>query len=257
MNEVSKIDAPTSANQTQIMVAQLLDAATRADVDISKMERMFAMAEKMQADNARRAFMASMAEAQAEIEPVARNQRNSHTSSKYSDLAAISKAITPIITKHGFSVDFSEEACERQNYIRVVCEVMHCDGHSKTKSLDVPLDTVGSGGKTNKTEIQGKGSTITYARRYLKLMAFDVSTEDDADGNAPDKRNTGASISADQCTELAREIETDGVDKAKFLKQFNIEALDFLPARRFGDAKAMLRRRREAIAKKAAAGEAK
>ena len=56
------------------------------------------------------------------------------------------------------------------------------------KHFDLALDGVGLKGNPNKTAVQASGSTISYGRRYLKLMVFDVVlTNEDNDGNAPEK----------------------------------------------------------------------
>ena len=39
-------------------------------------------------------------------------------------------------------------------------------------------------GTQNKTATHAFGSTMSYGRRYLKLMIFDVATTDEDDGNA-------------------------------------------------------------------------
>ena len=58
--------------------------------------------------------------------------------------------------------------------------------------IDLPLDNVGTKGTVNKTGVQATGSTNAYGRRYLVLMIFNVSTEDeDNDGN--DERKAEAS----------------------------------------------------------------
>ena len=51
------------------MIQQLIDAASRPDTDIEKMERMFAMAEKMQASQAEREYQDAMAAAKSRYTP--------------------------------------------------------------------------------------------------------------------------------------------------------------------------------------------
>lgn len=242
MNEIAPIQknsdvAEASQPPANHMVAQLIDAATRQDVDINKMERLFAMAEKMQASEAERAYQDAMSAAKAEIGPVLSGQKNTHTNSKYADLGDIAAAIDPIIARHGFSIDFDEVAgWNDPNTMRVVAEIMHSGGHRKTKGLTVALDKAGSAGKVNKTDIQAKGSTMTYARRYLKLMAFDIAVKDQ-DGNPPPARKAEP-ISEAQCQELRNLIRETGTDEEAFCAYAHIAALNDLAAKDFARAKA-------------------
>ena len=92
------------------------------------------------------------------------------------------------------------------------------DGHENVYEDDFPLDAAGSGGKVNKTPIQAKGSTQTYARRYLKASALDLAFMDDNDGN----RQTAEieTVSADQYRALRDALEASGMDPVKFYKAY-------------------------------------
>jgi len=70
---------------------------------------------------------------------------------------------------------------------RTVAIVTHAAGHNKRHHIDLPPDDSGAKGNVNKTGVQAAGSTNAYARRYLSLMIFNVSTEDDNDGNTAGK----------------------------------------------------------------------
>jgi hypothetical protein len=67
-----------------------------------------------------------------------------------------------------------------------MCTVAHSGGYEEPPiALDSPLDVAGSQGKTNKTGIQAVGSSVSYLRRYLLTMAFNiVLADDDDDGEA-------------------------------------------------------------------------
>jgi hypothetical protein len=88
------------SNATSLLQA-ITSAASNPQTDIEKMERLFAMHQKMVAQEAEAAFNGAMARAQANIVPVANNAANSQTNSRYAKLAAINKAITPIYTSEG------------------------------------------------------------------------------------------------------------------------------------------------------------
>jgi hypothetical protein len=155
-------------------------------VDVDKLERLFALRERMVAADKKTAYNAAMNRAQAAMKPVYRDAMNNQTNSAYARLESICDTITPIYTAEGFSLSFDTADCPKADHIRTVCEVMHNAGHSEFKHFDLALDNVGLKGNPNKTAIQASGSTISYARRYLTLMVFNVVlTNEDNDGQGP------------------------------------------------------------------------
>ena len=114
---------------------------------------------------------------------------NDHTQSRYATLAAINKAIVPIYSAEGLSVSFDTETKNDhdpipQGFLRTLAYVSHAAGDTRRYHIDLPPDSVGAKGNTNKTGVQAAGSTNEYARRYLVRMIFNISTYDDEDGNA-------------------------------------------------------------------------
>ena len=70
--------------------------------------------------------------------------------------------------------------------------------------------------------------------RYLLKMVFNVALgEDDDDGNGGGEL---IPISAGQLLDLTAKIEETGANKEKFLKYFEIAALDDLPTSRYNEA---------------------
>ena len=237
------------------MIQQLIHAASRPDTDIEKMERMFAMAEKMQASQAERQYQDAMAAAKAQIGPVIARHKNTHTNSTYADLGDIAPLVDPIIAANGFSIDYDEEDTDREGHIRVVADIMHSGGHRKRKGITVALDKAGSGGKVNKTDIQAKGSTITYARRYLKLMAFDIAITD-SDGNPPPADNRPR-LNDDQIREMQHLLETEGIDEATFCQIGRIGSIEEIYQHKFAAAMDHIKRMgQEQRARRAENGEA-
>jgi len=172
--------------------SSLLDALTSAasdpKTDIGKMERLFAMHQQLAATQAQAAFNAAMSRAQAKIQPIVKTAENDHTKSMYAKLETINAEIVPIYTAEGLSVSFGTETANEKDPIpagmrRTIAIVSHESGHDRRYHIDLALDASGSQGKVNKTDVQAAGSTSSYARRYLLLMIFNVSTGDDNDGN--------------------------------------------------------------------------
>lgn len=192
MNEATRLIVPQRETREVVsadpMLAMIERAARDPGIDIDKLERLFALHRESQAQERKTAYNAAMARVQAKLKPVYRDAVNNQTSSPYARLETISDAINPIVTEEGFSLSFDTEDCPKGDHIRIVCDVMHSGGHSERKHFDLALDNVGLKGNANKTAIQASGSTISYGRRYLKLMVFDVTlTNEDNDGQSAQK----------------------------------------------------------------------
>jgi hypothetical protein len=115
--------------------------------------------------------------------PIVRDATNRHTDSRYARLETIDRGMRPIYTRHGFAVRFGSEPSPQPGWLRITATVSHADGYSETCYLDAPPDMAGSRGTANKTPVQAIGSVVTYLRRYLLTMVFNiVLTDEDGDG---------------------------------------------------------------------------
>ena len=178
-------EAAAQSNDAASIMSVIIQVAANPNVDVGNMERLMQMHERHVDRQASAAFSIAMVSAQKRIKPVTRNALNKHTASTYARLEDIDRAISPIFTEEGFSLSFGTADSRLPGHLRVTCECMHAGGHTKLYQLDLPIDAAGSGGKTNKTGVQANGSTISYGRRYLTQMIFNVTTtDDDDDGNS-------------------------------------------------------------------------
>jgi ERF superfamily protein len=225
MNEISTaIVIPDSGS----IMSKVIELASAPGTNPEMFDRLVAWQEREQARQALIAFDDAMSAAQGEIEPVARKAWNDQTKSRHATLDGIDEAIRPIYTKHGFSVSFTEVANDNTD-IKLACIVSR-SGHSKTFYLPGAPDTLGPKGTPNKTQVQGVGSTVSYLRRYLICLAFNVATRDDNDGNRP--RDTGEVIGRVEAGLLAQLISECAFDPTAvetnergFLNSFGFSAL--------------------------------
>lgn len=201
-------------------------AASDPNTDVDKLERLLAMQERVLERQAEQAFNVAMREAQEDMGPVLKNKKNSETKSTYADLEQVSKLMDPIIYRHGFSMSFGTADCPYPGHYRVTCDVSHTSGFSKHYQADVPVDNTGPKGSQNKTMTHGFGSALSYGRRYLKLLIFDIATTDD-DGR---KAGNGGPISKEQVETLNGLADAVGADKKKLCVYLKIDALTDLPA---------------------------
>ncbi len=220
-------------------------AANSPNVDVAKMRELLDLKERYDAKQAETAFHQAMKDAQAEMQPVLRESTNSHTNSRYAKLEKIDSAIRPIYTKHGFSLSFNSPAAEGGD-VTVTCTAFHSAGHSRNYELSGSLDGAGSQGKSNKTPIQALGSTVTYLRRYLTCMIFNVVlTNEDNDGNTTKAKAVFISQQqGDNVDSLIAELGMDGGAVANFLKIMEASTVREIKADRYRQAMMLLEARR-------------
>jgi hypothetical protein len=210
--------------------AGILDIISRAasdpSIDVAKTEKLLEMYERIAGKNAEVAFNQAMKASQEEMPKILRNKENSQTNSRYADLEKVNAAIVPVYTKHGFSLSFGTADCPIPGHYRVTCLVSHVAGHSRTYQADVPADMTGMKGNQNKTATHGFGSTMSYGRRYLTLLVFNITlTNEDSDGNQPQD-----GVSDEQIANIEALITETGSDKVKFLRYLKVSKLSDIPA---------------------------
>jgi hypothetical protein len=262
MNAITTIAEPPASSvvQSPVLADSLLNFVARAmadpNINVEKLEVLLRMQREIIIDEARLQFNEAMSAAQSEMVAVTRNAQNSQTSSRYATLEKIDAAIRPIYTRHGFALEFNSEPIEGSD-IRIVCEVVR-GRFSKFYRLDAPLDVVGPQGKLNKTPLHGLGSTVSYLRRYLKCMIFDVVlTNEDNDGNRQVIVTDGRMTIA-QLAELNDMLIRTNTEEAKFLTHHKLECqtIQQVPAAEFVRLKNSLLSKQNVLAQRAAAARA-
>jgi hypothetical protein len=181
--ETAKSDpAKTAIDAVMTMIARAADAG---QVDV--VERLLAWRDKQIALGAERDFKDALAEAQEKMKPVCADAVNKHADNhRYASLAAMDEKVRGIYTAHGFGLTFDTEDIAKPDTVRLVCDVSHRNGHTRRYHLEMPADGTGPKGGAVMTRTHATGSAITYGRRYLLGMIFNlaVSRADDDDGNA-------------------------------------------------------------------------
>lgn len=216
----------------------LLQQALERNLDPDILQRFMDLQDRYEANEARKAYADAMAKCQQEMPVIVADTPNDQTGSSYAKLGKVVAAIAPVYSRHGFSVSFDEQVVStedaplRDGEIRIRATVMHRLGHCERFAYDLPLDTTGAKGNVNKTAIHGKASSTSYARRYLTLMIFNLSIDDDVDGNLPE----GSLLTDDDLLKLDALIDEYGLNKQAILREFGVKAWENLPAKRYDKA---------------------
>ena len=220
---------------------QLIAMAIDKDLDMDKLERLIAMKDREEEKTAKSYFDIAMAKVQSDIEPIIADAENDHTNSMYARLSTIVGTLAPIYAGEGFSVSFGTEDCKSEKLVndgwfRTTAELSHVGGFSKHYFVDLPADTVGSGGTINKTLIHGTKSTITYSRGILMGLMFNFTTSMDVDndGNSLDDK-----ILPEDAAILRDQLEAVGGEEEFFCDWLRkgIKSFDDVPATLLGKAK--------------------
>jgi ERF superfamily len=157
-------------------------AAMDPNFDVDKLERLVAMQEASQQRNADQLFNEALSKAEAEMSTIATNANNPQTKSRYATFARLDGEIRPIYTSHGFGIQFNTEPMGEPNMIRVVG--MLSNGMIQRRfQVDMPIVTQGFRGQDMMTRTHATISAISYGKRSLEIMMFNLAIGDDDDGN--------------------------------------------------------------------------
>ena len=156
---------------------QMLDRAITQGASMEVIGRMMDLNDRWQAGRKREAFDAAMAEAKGSI-PVIPKTARGHNAKPYADMAAIAKAVDPVLAQHGLSYRFRTRQDERLIHVtaslrpRWSLREKHIIGPRQYQQL--------------KNAIPNIGSTLTYLQRYCLMPALGLaaSIENDDDSAA-------------------------------------------------------------------------
>jgi hypothetical protein len=222
MSAVQKIEQQSPAITTPM---EMLASAIERGMAVETIDKLMALAERWDKNNARKAFDVAIAKAKAEIPVIVKN-RTGHNDKKYADFAAVARVVDPIISKHGLSYRFRTVQTER---ISVTCVLSHEAGHFEETTLSAMADASGS-----KNAIQAIGSTLTYLQRYSLVQALGLAAAEDDDGRSSGESET---ITDAQVDELSKLLTDTGSNLVLFLKAIKLESLTQIRADDFADAK--------------------
>jgi len=217
---------------------QIVLAAADPRVDVAKMKELTTLRRQLRMEEAEETFKHALAEAQREMRPIEADANNPSTHSKYATLYAVDKALRPIYSRHGLSISFNTADCPLPGHTRVLAYVER-GLFTREYQYDVAVDAKGPKGNDVMNKTHAGGSALSYGKRYLLLMIFNVTIGDpgrraDDDGNAAGGIEVITKKQAEEITRLLKEAKGDPV---KFCTAFGVPSIESLPASSFADAK--------------------
>jgi len=131
----------------------------------------------------REMFNAALQRIQSKLKPIAKTGKNPETNSKFATAGAIDRAIESHLREERMTLSFEPEPHPQPDMVRIV-GVLSLGAYGRRYPLDIPADGKGPKGGGVMSRTHATGSAITYGKRYLKNMIFNLSFEErDDDGN--------------------------------------------------------------------------
>lgn len=209
-------DKPVQALQTPATTptpATLLQMAVAQGADLDRLEKLMALQERWEANEARKAFVEAMVSFKAgEDLQIGKNKhvkfesRGGFTEYDHAELSDCVAVILPALARHGISHSWTFRQDEKG--CTVGCVLTHRLGHS---SEPVTM-TAGADDSGGKNKIQAISSTKTYLERYTLLAATGLATggialpgpSDDDDGRGTEPRDDDPPMSEAEKAERRR-----------------------------------------------------
>ena len=201
MNKITPEPIKLVATQGEPIAISPIQAAMQAGASPSELLQFMELQERHEANEARKAFVAAMANFRASC-PTIKKTEEAHNS-MYASIAGTLNQIKGLMSENGLS--HSWRTSQEGKDITVSCVVTHALGHSEQTSLTAAPDTSGS-----KNAIQAIGSTVKYLERYTleACLGLSSSLEGDDDGGAFVER-----LSSDQLIEIDAYLTDNGFEK--------------------------------------------
>ncbi len=219
-----------------LSIRDAFDAIMRNELDAPKLQVM----KELLAMDAQRRFNSAFVALQSDL-PVIVASSVIPNRGKYERFEDIMRVVGPLLTKHGFTVSFSQDF--KENRILEICTLSHEAGHSRSNSF-----AVRSGGRAD-SDTQADCKASTTAKRNALCNAINVIIRQDCLNNEEDARIEGdpnEKVTADQAFELERRVQETNSNVEAFLRFAGASKFSDIAANRYNECDAQLRRKERA-----------
>lgn len=223
--------------------ASLVHFAIERGVDVSVLERLVALQERVTERNARAAFFEAVADFQEQCPEIAKSKTaqiatkgGGRYSYSYAPLEEITRTIRPLLKRHGLSYSWTVEPGEKVLF--VTCVLRHIDGHEERASFPVPVDTAAA-----MSDAQKNGAALTYGKRQSLTSVLGLTTADEDKDGAGRSVETITANQADALDSLMNEVK---VDRRKFLAWLGVGSIGEITKEKYPQAVRALESRRRA-----------
>ena len=199
---VPETDLATTAEQDTALaqtnpLSIIRQVASDPNCDVEKLERLMALQERWEANEARRAFGEALAKFQSKVPIIQKNRtaQGAKMSFNYAGLDDIMVAIRPLLAECGLSISFSSDQTSEGN-LHITVTLQH-GTHCENREFTCPIPT-----EMRVNQTQKMGAALSYARRYALCGALNIIVSDEdlepppsdapeQDPDAPEARTRG------------------------------------------------------------------
>lgn len=221
-------------------IAQTLSQAKNPDP--AKITEVLKIWQDENAAQAKKDFEAALAEVKPVLPTIVKSNEvilGGGRGYQYEDLATISAQIDPILAQFGLNYRFHTSSTLEA--VTVTCRLSHINGHSEETSLTAPID------KTQRSNIQGLGSSTTYLSRYTLKSALGLAAAKDDDANSvsarpaalPDVAKTDT-INAEQIKNLRALLKKADKKEPLMCEHYRVKSVNDLLVGQYDNAVAYL-----------------
>ena len=255
-NAATKIENP-AVNPNNLLVT-VMTAIVDPQCDPAKMQALLDVRERLMKEEAHVQFISAYIDLRADLpsinkdgkivaEGISKKSGRAYSqTTPYATFENINRITAPILARHRFALlllpDVGKDGIGilMRGQLAFVCETPYGRiVHAEHCAIAAPLETGGS-----KNNVQGIGSSISYAKRYASVTLMNLvshAPEDrDIDGNDPkavEKAQAAVpKIDAKQIKQLTAAIDDCGVGAEMFCKKYEIDAIADLPPKLFSEA---------------------
>lgn len=259
--QVAKVEpqeeaVPVAASETAAVLSMIERVARDSTVDISRLERLMEMRERIVAQNAKKAYFAALAEMQPQLPVIGErgeikiNKDDKKPGQRYALWEDINEGIRPVLAEHGFAISFRTNTADGK--VSVTGILSHREGHAEETTMQLPVDTSGS-----KNAVQAVGSSTSYGKRYVAMALLNLTSGNSEDDDG-EKGGGPPLIDEDQLILLRDGLEAVSPTDKKadidatirnFCSFLKVQTLADIPAARFEEAKSVLDQKRKVAAK--------
>lgn len=204
----------------------LLRFAVERGANVETIERLMAVRRELNAEKAKAEFDTAMAAFQSECPIIKKKKSGAKDAYKYAPLDDIVVQVRDLIRKHGFSFQIDSDI--EPGWVKAICQVTHCGGHSKSSVMKVPIDSR----NPMMNDPQRYAGSLTFAKRYSFCNAFGILTGDeDTDGVGTRPKPAGPASATprtrqwmlDQLKDIHRPMLAYAIDKSILMPDQSLE----------------------------------
>ena len=206
---------PTTQNNSALTVIENMVSSGNFDVNVAR--ELIEMQKDIMKQQAIINFNHDFSLMSKKIPVIAHTKKSYSTT--YAPLEDIVKIVQPILSEHGFSVSFSTQQNGIES-VKIVCTLMHKDGHTATTELELPTEAVTKG----MNKMQAIGAAITYGKRYTLCGILNITTtgDDCNNGFAVNAKTSKPTIDDERLTKAIESINNKSTTLDKVKNSFEL-----------------------------------